>query len=761
VSNLYGNPHSTSPASQLTAQRIDDIRLRLLYFFKADPDEFDVVFVANATAGIKLIMDCFRSHEQGFWYGYHRDAHTSLVGMREAATDQRCFSTDEEVETWLDELPSQIPSTQRSGLFAYPVQSNMNGRRLPSEWCKRVRSATKQSGQRIYTLLDAAAFVSTSPLDLSNVDDAPDFVVMSLYKIFGFPDLGVLLVRKSAAEALATRDYFGGGTVDMVVCLREQWHAKKIDTIHDQLEDGTLPIHSILAVAHALDVHALLFGSLEAVSRHTAFLTQKLHSGLASFRHGNGQPVCKLYSDPPLTKARTGSQGPVIAFNILDKQREWVSNAEVEKLASIHNIQLRTGGLCNPGGVAHALGLAPWEMKKNFSAGQRCGNENDIMNRKPTGVLRVSLGAMSTIADVDAFLAFMNEFFVDNSIPPILPDHSIIRSDQRSFYVESLTIYPIKSCAGWMVPAGEAWPVRQEGLGWDREWCLVHQGTGMALNQKMHPRMALLRPCLDLKEGFLRVQLAGGRGEEITVPLSDNPALYIQSSPSRPKTAKVCGDTVNMRTYKSGVISSFFTAALGVPCQLARFPAAGSPLSATRHSKAHMQRFQMERTPRVPGAYPQPTASGPSMMTPILLSNESPILTISRSSLNRLNEQIKATGGKIAHPSVFRANILVAEDCGITSGSQQPYAEDQWAGMKIGRASFRVMGACRRCQMVCIDQNTAEKDQEPFATLAKTRRRDGKVFFGVHTCLAIDAGKGEATIKVGERVRPCYDEYAQ
>jgi len=34
--------------------------------------------------------------------------------------------------------------------------------------------------------------------------------------------------------------------------------------------------------------------------------------------------------------------------------------------------------------------------------------------------------------------------------------------------------------------------------------------------------------------------------------------------------------------------------------------------------------------------------------------------------------------------------------------------------------------------MVCINQETAEKNEEPFVTLSKTRRFDGKVFFGTH-----------------------------
>jgi molybdenum cofactor sulfurtransferase len=89
---------------------------------------------------------------------------------------------------------------------------------------------------------------------LSNPTTAPDFVALSFYKIFGFPNLGALLVRKESANVLQSRRYFGGGTVDMVIAINDTWHAKKDLSTHDRLEDGTLPFHSILALNHVSSV---------------------------------------------------------------------------------------------------------------------------------------------------------------------------------------------------------------------------------------------------------------------------------------------------------------------------------------------------------------------------------------------------------------------------------------------------------------------------------------------------------------------------
>lgn len=532
-----------------------------------------------------------------------------------------------------------------------------------------------------------------------------------------------------------------------------------------------------MALDAAMSVHQALYSSLDEVSRHTAFLASKLYDGLTSLMHGNATSVCHVYKDSSSTYGDPRTQGPIVAFNLRNNCGGWVSNAEVEKLAAVKGFQLRTGGLCNPGGVASSLDLAPWEMKENFSAGQRCGNDNDIIRAKPTGMIRVSLGAMSTLKDVSSFVNFLSEFFVENTPPLLEPPVVSLDAEPPThsrLHVESLSVFPIKSCGAFGVPPGVAWAVRREGLAWDREWCLVHQGTGAALSQKRYPKMALIRPSIDLEAGVLRVQLTGvlrdtTSANEVTVPLSADPRLFATESMYKDGSAQVCGDSIQAKTYRSLQISAFFSQALGVACHLARFPAVGNgsgPLACTRHSKPHLQKSQKAGKMRVPGAFPEtmPLLPGMAVSKPILLSNESPILTISRSSLNRLNELIKAEGGKAAQAEVFRANIVVAENPHYPPGAEQPYAEDDWRYLQIGEQYFELLGPCRRCQMICVDQQTAERNQEPFVTLSKTRRFDGRVYFGEHTShLAQDGSYPSAqnpTIMVGDTVRTYFEDEA-
>ncbi|KAK2741230.1 hypothetical protein FQN57_005692 [Myotisia sp. PD_48] len=804
TNNLFGNPHSASESSQLSTNRIDDVRLQVLRFFNANPEDFDVVFVANATAGIKLVAEAMRDFHSsdGFWYGYHVDSHTSLVGVRNVAKQgQRCFSSDHEVAEWIGELEDRVDASTPV-LFAYPGQSNMSGRRLPLDWCGEITRicCNMKEEKNIFTLYDAASLASTSPLDLGDVSSAPDFTVISFYKIFGFPDLGALIVRRETSHLFKWRKYFGGGTVGMVLCLGEQWQAKKDTSLHDQLEDGTLPFHSIIALSFALKVHELLYGSMTNISRHAGHLAEKLADSLVKLKHANGTSVCVLYKGPG-KYTETSVQGPIISFNLKTSSGRWVGKSEVEKLAAVKNIQIRSGTLCNPGGMAYYLGLKPDEMLQNYNAGQRCGDDNDIISGRPTGGLRVSLGAMTSIKDVETFLDFIREYYVNYDTLPSVSLEAGTRSvvsitasqpPATRFYIQKLCLYPIKSCAAFVISEGTEWVIKPEGLAWDREWCLIHQGTGVALNQKRYPRMALIRPTLDLNRGIMRVTLLSAGSTDMSnnleISLHADDPVSIQTelnSVSTSKSSTVCGDRVSVRVYQSPEISSFFSAFLDVPCTLARFP----PLTSARYSKPTSQpptrsmngTTESCLTVPMPGSFPDSMAplapSPPSSKTnKILLSNESPMLLISRSSVNKLNEMIKfssnpSTEAKEVDADVFRANIIAAEDSSSTPSSsrlpapsstsascENPYIEDMWTRFHIGDAQFIIIGPCQRCQMVCINQLDASRSEEPYSTLVKTRKTDGKVFFGKHVCLSReDDQTPHATVKVGDTIVPFYD----
>jgi molybdenum cofactor sulfurtransferase len=386
--------------------------------FNANPELFDVVFVANATAGIKLVADGFCGNSRGFRYKYLRDAHTSIVGVSELAQTSECLSADE-VEFW---LRNEAATKQHNepGLFAYPAQSNFNGRRFPLNWPQRLRE--RHAGW--YTLLDAASYLTTTPLDYSDASIAPDFTVLSFYKIFGYPDLGAIIVRKDAGHVLLQRRYFGGGTRAAITA--DGFHAPRKE-LHQALEDGTLPFHTILALDAAMSNFTRLFGSHLNISRHAALVSRLMHTLLSSLRHDNGRPVCKLYSAP--------DHGPVVAFNLFSAKGTPIGFASFEKLSSLRNIALRTGGMCNPGGVEQYLDLQNWEVERNYGQGKVCGDDMDVVDGKNTGVIRVSFGACSTTEEVCAFVDFVREFYIEKESITVLNSKAASRVTLQSIHI--------------------------------------------------------------------------------------------------------------------------------------------------------------------------------------------------------------------------------------------------------------------------------------------------------------------------------------
>src|SRR4051812_43123008 len=69
----------------------------------------------------------------------------------------------------------------------------------------------------------------------------------------------------------------------------------------------------------------------------------------------------------------------------------------------------------------------------------------------------------------------------------------LISSTPRPMHISSLHLYPVKSCRGLSITAGE---VDDFGFVGDRRFMVVTEHEGMFLTQRMHPRMALIETAL-------------------------------------------------------------------------------------------------------------------------------------------------------------------------------------------------------------------------------------------------------------------------
>ncbi len=123
-----------------------------------------------------------------------------------------------------------------------------------------------------------------------------------------------------------------------------------------------------------------------------------------------------------------------------------------------------------------------------------------------------------------------------------------------------------------------------------------------------------------------------------------------------------------------------------------------------------------------------------------------PVTLASTSSLDRLNdwiaEEAVERGEELPAPlpmSRFRPNLVVDADV--------PFAEDDWAEVRIGGVALRRGKPVDRCVMTTIDPLSLDTAKEPVRTLARHRRVDGRTLFAVHL-VPVSSGR----IRVGDEV---------
>lgn len=119
-----------------------------------------------------------------------------------------------------------------------------------------------------------------------------------------------------------------------------------------------------------------------------------------------------------------------MSFNVLRDDGSYVPYmSTVERGANQKGIYVRSGQLCNPGGIGMHLGMEKWQFQRLWQYGYRCGEGGvtgmEVYHGRPTGVVRVSMGAMTTMANIDSLLTFLREeYVIDNMVEsPIIGKH--------------------------------------------------------------------------------------------------------------------------------------------------------------------------------------------------------------------------------------------------------------------------------------------------------------------------------------------------
>jgi len=137
---VFGNPHSQSPTSRAITELDEQARAFVLTFFQASPDEYTVIFTANATHALKLVGEAY-PFRPGGQFLILADNHNSVNGIREFArakgasfTYLPVISPELRGDAFLLHSFLEQERNDTDRLFAYPAQSNFTGVQHPLEW---------------------------------------------------------------------------------------------------------------------------------------------------------------------------------------------------------------------------------------------------------------------------------------------------------------------------------------------------------------------------------------------------------------------------------------------------------------------------------------------------------------------------------------------------------------------------------------------------------------------------------------------------
>lgn len=257
--------------------------------------------------------------------------------------------------------------------------------------------------------------------------------------------------------------------------------------------------------------------------------------------------------------------------------------------------------------------------------------------------------------------------------------------------VTGLFVYPLKSARG--VPLDEA-PLDGFGVAGDRRWSLLGPDDRV-ITQRDCPILATL-DAVPTEDG-IELRAPDLQTLRVTRPTQDAGRLSIEIWKDRTEGAAAGPE-----------VDSWLEAFLARPCRLSYM------LNSTRRQVS----LQYGR----PGDH-------------VSFADGFPLLLTSDASLAELNGRL----GMDVPMDRFRPNLVV--------DGTEPFAEDDWARIRVADTSFRVVTPCARCVVTTVDQRTGKKGREPLQMLATFRNSGGKVLFGQNL---IHDGPGP--IRVGDEV---------
>lgn len=259
------------------------------------------------------------------------------------------------------------------------------------------------------------------------------------------------------------------------------------------------------------------------------------------------------------------------------------------------------------------------------------------------------------------------------------------------FKVQSLHIYPVKSCHGIELSSSD---INDWGLQWDREWIFA-DSDGQMMTQRTHAVLSRVH-----------TQVAA---EALLLSAHGHETLYIPYERAGAQATVQVWESSCTGLDQGDEAAAWIAAVCGLDARLLRYDP------------------RQQRTVDIPEIFQNLPAATTAF------ADGFPMLIISQASLDDLNNRLQQS----VSMQRFRPNIVI-------SGCEA-YAEDSWQKIIIGTVPFDIVKPCERCNIITINQETGVPSVEPLRVIA--RYREG-VNFGMNAI-----HRAQDAITVGDAVQ--------
>uniref|UniRef100_A0A0N4ZFT3 MOSC domain-containing protein n=1 Tax=Parastrongyloides trichosuri TaxID=131310 RepID=A0A0N4ZFT3_PARTI len=383
------------------------------------------------------------------------------------------------------------------------------------------------------------------------------------------------------------------------------------------------------------------------------------------------------------------TQGPIINFNLQRDDESIIGYNEVSKMSELFDIDLRVGCFCNIGSCISYLNLSREDIKNFYYNGDKKCGD------------KIDIVNGQPLGSVRISFGKWNTINDVSKLIKMLQYCFIKGSKIRKYIPEMVSssimvrilrlfLYPVKSGSYLEV---DKWNVTEKGMVNDRIMLVIDK-NGIPVTQKMIPAMCLIK-CIFDKNGNLIIKDKNKELDDLIVLEDDN---------MNKEEIMVCSD--NRCSYVIGY---------------------NEWLAKLHPSFGDESKF-IKIFPENEHSY----------------VNEAPFLIINLSSVRLVAETLDLDIENILHR--FRSNIVL--DLG------EPFIERKVKEIHFcNNIILQKVSDCHRCQMICVDQESGEKNVNLMITL-RDIQEGNKLIFGIYMKMK---GNVNSTIHKGEEVVVFFD----